>query len=371
MNNSLLSRFLQTVAAFVLVVAGLKAASSIIVPFLLAAFIAALCTPLLVFLRGLRIGTPFAVLIVMALLLFGLWTLLTFTGNSLIEFSNKAASYQGRLEEMSREWFVYARDRGITVTQEHIDSLFNAGNVMRMVTNSLTHLQKLLTSTFLILLTVVFMLLEVAGFPNKIKAAFGNDHPSLRGISEFTKSLNRYMLLKTIISAVTGMLVYCLALIMRLDFAGLWGTLAFFLNFVPNIGSIIAAIPATLLALVQYGTVAGIIVALGYLSINVTIGNLVEPRVMGRGLGLSTLVVFMSLIFWGWVLGPTGMLLSVPLTMFVKIAMESNRDTQWLAILLGPDPGPDAALASASSQAETSPASVSDSAAASDTSADR
>ena len=109
------------------------------------------------------------------------------------------------------------------------------------------------------------------------------------------------------------------------------------LNFVPNIGSIIAAVPPVFLAIVQFGFAKAGVVAAGYLCINVLIGNLIEPRLMGRGLGLSTLVVFLSLIFWGWVLGPVGMLLSVPLTVTVKIALDSREDTKWISILLGPE----------------------------------
>jgi predicted PurR-regulated permease PerM len=112
--------------------------------------------------------------------------------------------------------------------------------------------------------------------------------------------------------------------------------MAFFLNYVPNIGSIIAAVPAVLLALVQLGLGSALLVAAGYLVINIVIGSLLEPRFMGKGLGLSTLVVFLSLVFWGWVLGPVGMLLSVPLTITVKLALDSKQETRWLGVLLGP-----------------------------------
>jgi AI-2 transport protein TqsA len=129
--------------------------------------------------------------------------------------------------------------------------------------------------------------------------------------------------------------------IMRIDYPLLWGLLVFLLNYVPNIGSIIAALPAILQALIQFGPGRALGVATGYLVINMLIGNFIEPRFMGKGLGLSTLVVFLSLIFWGWVLGPVGMLLSVVLTVTVKIGLESREDTRWMAILLGSGvPGP-------------------------------
>jgi predicted PurR-regulated permease PerM len=111
--------------------------------------------------------------------------------------------------------------------------------------------------------------------------------------------------------------------------------LAFVLSYIPNIGSIMAAVPPVLLTIIQLGLGQAVGVAVGYLVINTIIGNILEPRLMGRGLGLSTLVVFLSLIFWGWILGPVGMLLSIPLTMMVKIALESSENTRWAAILLG------------------------------------
>jgi predicted PurR-regulated permease PerM len=115
----------------------------------------------------------------------------------------------------------------------------------------------------------------------------------------------------------------------------LWGVLAFFLNYIPNIGSIIAAVPAVLLAIVLQGTGVAALIATGYMAINMVMGNMIEPRFLGKGLGLSSLVVFLSLLFWGWLLGSVGMLLSVPLTMVVKIALENSEEGKWLAILLG------------------------------------
>jgi len=148
-------------------------------------------------------------------------------------------------------------------------------------------------------------------------------------------SLNKYLAIKTIFSLATGILVGIWLFILGVDYPILWGLLAFLLNYVPNIGSIIAAIPACLVALIQLGPVYALSAALGYLVLNIAIGSILEPRFMGRGLGLSTLVVFLSLVFWGWVLGPVGMLLSVPLTMIVKIALEGRDDTRKMAILLG------------------------------------
>ena len=125
------------------------------------------------------------------------------------------------------------------------------------------------------------------------------------------------------------------AMVMQIDYPILLGLMAFLLNYVPTIGSIIAAVPAVMLAVVQHGGSHGLYTALGYVLINVGISNWLEPKVLGRGLGLSPLIIVISMFFWGWVLGPVGMLLSVPLTMAIKIGLEAGPETRWIAVLMG------------------------------------
>ena len=121
-----------------------------------------------------------------------------------------------------------------------------------------------------------------------------------------------------------------------LPYALVFGLIAFGLNYVPSLGSIIAAIPPVLVAIVLEGPGTAIAVAAIYLTVNIVIGSIAEPRIMGRRMGLSPLVVFLSLVFWGFILGPVGMFLSVPLTMIVKILLEGTEDLKWVAIILGP-----------------------------------
>ena len=129
------------------------------------------------------------------------------------------------------------------------------------------------------------------------------------------------------------------------DFPLLWAMLAFLLNYIPTIGSIIAAVPAVLIALVQLGPGEASATAIGFVGINMVFGNIIEPRLMGYGVGVSPLVVFIGLFFWGWVFGPIGMLLSVPLTMTLKLALESDKRTRWIAILIGSERDAEYALA--------------------------
>jgi len=198
-----------------------------------------------------------------------------------------------------------------------------------------------LSNAVLIMFTVLFMLLEAWSFPAKMGAMRGERGASILGqIEQVIASTKHYTIVKALTSAATGILVGVGLALVGLDFAALWGFLAFVLNFVPNIGSIIAAVPAVLLSLVQLSPTATLIVIAIYIGVNSVIGNVIEPRIMGRQVGLSTLVVFLSLVFWGWLLGPVGMLLSVPLTIVIKFAAQASEETRWLAVMLGPEPIP-------------------------------
>jgi predicted PurR-regulated permease PerM len=333
-----LSVFLITAASFVVVVAGMKAAASIIVPFLLAVFISIICVPPLVWLKGRKVPGFLAVLIVLAgILIFGSF-LLGLMGSSLADFSGNLPQYQQRLADKSAALFSWLSAHGLSISTDVLKEHFDPGAVMKIAANTFAELSGALTNAFMIMLIVLFILFEVADIPGKIRAAVRDPEKSLAGIDRMAASVNRYLAIKTIFSIATGVCVGLWLWILGVDYALLWGVLAFVLNFIPNIGSIIAAIPAILLAIIQLGLGHALLATLGYVVINGAFGNILEPRFMGRGLGLSTLVVLLSLIFWGWVLGPVGMLLSVPLTMVIKIAMEGSDETRWFAVLIGGRP---------------------------------
>jgi predicted PurR-regulated permease PerM len=327
---------LITVAAFVIVVAGMRAAEKILVPFLLSAFLAIICAPPLFWLRRKHVPTALALLIVIGGIM-GIGLIMgTLVGASVKDFSAALPVYQTRLQEQTRGLIAWSGRIGLEISDQVLLEYFDPGAAMRLVAKTLTRLGGVLTNAFFILLTVIFMLLEASSFPDKLRVILGPTNPTLANFDKITNDVKGYMARKTLVSLATGICIAIWLAILGVNYPLLWGLLAFFLNFVPNIGSIIAAIPAVLLALVQLGTGSALLTALGFLVVNSVIGSVIEPRFMGRGLGLSTLVVFLSLVFWGWVLGPVGMLLSVPLTLTVKIALEGNEDTRWIAILLGP-----------------------------------
>lgn len=330
-----IGRFLIYAAAFVVVIAGMKASADLLVPFLMAIFIAVLCMPPIFFLR--RKGLPhwMAVVIVIAALALIGGILGTIFAASLSGFADDIPAYQERLSVMGKGALEWVAGMGLHIDVAEYQSMLNAEAVFPLAGNLLSSLGNLMTNAFLILLTVVFIVGDKVSLYQKIKAALPGVGMGVDSIPAITKTINEYMAIKAAISALTGFLAWLMLAILGVDYAILWGTLAFLLNFVPTLGSLIAAVPAVMLALVQIGPLAALITGSGYVAINLVIGNVVEPKVMGRGLGLSPLIVLLSLVFWGWVLGPVGMLLSVPLTMMVKIALEVFPDTRWISLVMG------------------------------------
>ncbi|BDA60151.1 membrane protein [Shewanella xiamenensis] len=324
-------------AFVVIILAGIKAASPIVVPFVLSCFIAVICNPAIVLMTKYRLPKWLAVILLMGfIVLMGLW-LASLVGSSINEFSKQLPQYRDQLVEQF-SWVLHKLQAlNIQISKEQVLAYFDPGMALSMTTNMLSGVGNVMANLFLIILTIVFMLFEAQSLPKKLHLALDDPDMRLQQIDRFLQSVNQYMVIKTLVSLATGLIVGIGLAFIGVDYALLWAVIAFLFNYIPNIGSIIAAIPAVLLAFIQLGPAAAGGTALLYIGANMVMGNVVEPKFMGRGLGLSTLVVFLSLIFWGWLLGSVGMLLSVPLTMVVKIALESSKSGSWLAILLSDD----------------------------------
>jgi len=334
-RDSKVIRLLIIGAAFVVIIAGMRAAQSILVPFLLSIFIAIICSPLIFWLR--RKGLPMGISLILVIIgVLGIGLLIgVLVGTSLNDFSQSIPFYQERLQEKTATINSLLGKFGITFSDKLLLEYVDPGAAMRFASKMLTGLGNVLSNLFLILLTVIFILLEAVTFPAKLHSIIGSSKTTINHFNDFITNINRYMVIKTWMSLGTGVLVAIMLAILGVGYPLLWGLLAFMLNYVPNIGSIIAAVPAILLALIQLGTTTALIASGGFIAFNIIIGNIIEPRFMGRGLGLSTLIVFLSLVFWGWVLGPVGMVLSIPLTMTIKIAFSSTEETMWISTLLG------------------------------------
>ncbi len=331
-------RVVFATAAVVVVIAGLRAASSIVVPFLLSVFLAAVSAPALFWLRRNRVPEGLSLFLVVTIIVGSLPLLGLILGSSLEDFAGTMPRYQEKLRALMIAAADWLRAHGLLVSRETFRQAFDPGTVMGLVNQVLDGLKSVLRNVFMIILTVVFILMEAGSFPHKLRASAGPESDGMYQFDRLMESVKKYVAVKTAVSLLTAVSVGAMLFLIGVEFPILWATLAFFLNYIPTVGSLIAAIPVLLLALVQLGTAAAATTALGYLVINTVFGNVIEPRVMGRSVGLSPLVVFLSLVFWGWVLGPVGMLLSVPLTMVVKLGLEGRAETQGLALLLGAEP---------------------------------
>ncbi|WFE69183.1 AI-2E family transporter [Thiomicrospira sp. R3] len=329
--------WLVGLASIIVIVAGLKAAEAITIPIMLALFIAIISTPFLRMLTTRGVPSGLAVLIVlMVLIVFG-GGLAMVVSNSIDSFIQQLPQYQLRLQATLIEVQPILERMGIPLTREMLMQHVNPSNVMGTVGKALAAVGSLLTNVFLVVFIVIFLMMEEATFPRKMRAALPNANFTLEAATGFMSRVNKYLMIKTIISFITGVLVTLWLWFLGVDFPVLWGLVAMLMNYIPNVGSLIAAVPPVLLALVQLGFGDAALVALGFVVINVVMGSLIEPKYMGRGLGLSPLVVFLSLLIWGWLFGPVGMFLSIPLTMIVKIALEQYEGTKWIAIMLSND----------------------------------
>lgn len=328
---------LLIVAALFVVLAGLKVAANILVPFLLSSLIAIICHPLVKKIESFKVPKPLAIVGVVLVVVTVAVFMVSLVGKSLLELSQMLPSY---LETLRGEinWVVDKLAAfNIVISRELVADYFNPSVAVKLVADTLSSLGDVMVRLFLVIITVVFMLFEASSLPRKIYAALDDPEVKMQQAERFFTSVNNYLAIKTLVSAATGISVTLMLWAVGLDFYLLWGVLAFLLNFIPNIGSIIAAIPAILLAALQFGLAPAGFIGIGYLAINAVMANLIEPRYLGRGLGLSTLVVFLSLVFWGWLLGSVGMLLSVLLTMVIKIGLENSEDGKWIATLLSGD----------------------------------
>ena len=301
-STSIVKMFV-TIAAIFIIFAGIKAAANILVPFLLSLFIAIICNPLVAKASTFKIPKAVSVIVVIGIFVTIALSLAGLVGQSLNELSQLIPQYRLQLKGQFIWITAFLNEYNIQISSAILQEYFDPAVAMGMAANILSGFGSVMANLFLIVLTVVFMLFEASSFPLKLHFALDDPEMRLKQIERFLASVNHYIAIKTMVSIATGLIVSTMLWAFGLDFFLLWGVFAFLLNYIPNIGSIIAAIPAVILAVLQLGFAEAGFIGLGYVTINMVMGNIIEPRYLGKGLGLSTLVVFLSLIFWGWLLG--------------------------------------------------------------------
>jgi AI-2 transport protein TqsA len=331
-------RTLITLASLVVIFAGIRAAAALVVPFLLALFLAILLTP--AYFRLKRTGLPnyLALMIVITGLAVFLFLSMTIFRSSLDQFITNLPSYEAGLSREFRGLMEWLATFGVDIESLDVGDWYSPQAIMRYAGGLARSLSLLLGQWFFIFIITAFMLIEASGFHAKIRSIEGDSSSNLKLIDDSLAVVRSYVSIKSLMSLLTGSVVALWLFLLQVDNFLFMGLLAFLLNFVPNIGSFIAAIPGIILALIIHGPVLATVTAIGYFAINIGISNVIEPRFVGNRLGISPLIVLVSLVFWGWMLGPAGMLLSVPLTMFAKMALESSGQTRSLALFLGPPP---------------------------------
>ncbi|MBT8101280.1 MAG: AI-2E family transporter, partial [Gammaproteobacteria bacterium] len=310
-NLSVKTNAVINFAGVIVIVYGLQMAKVLMVPFLVAVFLALITVRPMLWMQKKRVPAILAALLIVTAIMLILAVVGAIVGTSIADFTAALPAYQERLDGIvAGALNIIVETFGGDESLRSISDMIDPGWAMGLVAGLLNGLKDVLTNVFLIFFTMIFILLEASTAETKVQAAFGRSATTFQKPRVFLANLGRYLGIKTVVSMATGLLAGLLTWAIGLDFPLLWAMLAFLLNYVPTIGSIIAAVPAVLLALVQLGPGEAGATALGFIGINIIFGNFLEPKLMGYGVGLSPLVVFVGLIFWGWVFGPVGMLLS-------------------------------------------------------------
>lgn len=327
---------LLKLASLVIILAGIHAAADIIVQLLMALFFAIVLNPLVTWFLRRGVKRPVAITIVVVVMMIVLTALFGVLAASFNEFITMLPKYNKELTRKVLQLQDMMPFLHLHMSPERMLQRMDSDKMMAFATLLMTGLSNAMASIVLLVMTVVFMLFEVRHLPYKLRFALNNPQIHIAGLHRALKGVSHYLALKTLISLWTGAIIWLGLMLLGVQFALMWGVLAFLLNYVPNIGSVISAIPPMIQAFLFNGFYEFMMVGILFLVVHMILGNMVEPRMMGHRLGMSTMVVFLSLLIWGWLLGPVGMLLSVPLTSVCKIWMETTKGGSKLAILLGP-----------------------------------
>lgn len=324
-------------ASLVVVVAGLRVAAPVLILFAMAAFLVVVTRPAVAWLKSRRVPTALAIALVVTLTFVGMALLITVATQSINEIRVAFPRYVARYETMEASVLAWLAEHDIAVPPSLRLDIVSAERALDLAAGTLRGLAGLMSATLLVIIVAIFGMIEADRLPAKARIAFGERFAGSRH-GKVIAEVQQYLGIKTAVSLLTGLLIGVWVWAIGLDFPVFWGLVAFVLNFVPSIGSIMAAVPAVALAIIQLGVNGAVLTLLGYLGVNVILGNVFEPMLLGRRLGLSPLVVILAVIFWGWLWGPIGFLLAVPLTMIFRIFLENTGEYRWIAVLMAPAP---------------------------------
>ena len=341
-NSGRVIFFLLAIITVILFAAVLKITYSVVLPFTISLLLAIVMSPMVKFLENFRIPRVISVILLLLILLGAM----AFVGMVLFSSGRALVNLYPRYEARLTEIYIWVARFFELPYDEHLSFFDNiwgqigVRNRVRVLTLSFSNaFLAFLRDAFMVSLFMVFLLFEAAFFKEKLDRAFeGTRAVQIKKIaSDLMTQVTRYLFLKFIISLVTGVIVGIGLKIIGLEFYVVWGVIQFILNFIPNIGSIAAGLGATTFALIQFWPHPGPIVATSLVMLisNIVIGSIMEPKIMGDRLGLSPLVVLISLLGWGWLWGFAGLILAVPMTAIIKIVCENINVLEPISILLG------------------------------------
>ena len=334
MDTVNLKNYFFYIASFIVIMAGVKMASEVVVILFLAIFISSIFSSLLKFFQKRNIPKLLSYLFILILVILISLMFYYVINISLKDFLTNLPIYEEKLKNIILNSIHFVQDYNIQIDKTKITESLNFSSFFGVTTNIIGGISTFLSKLLLVVIGVAFILAESKSFQTKLKVIFRNNAKKLEHFNLFSYNIQKYFLVKSFTSFLTGFIITIMLSFFGVDYPILWGVIAMLFNFVPVVGSIIASFPAILLALMNLDINATIWITIFYVVINISISNILEPKLMGRELGLSPLIVFFSLIFWGYILGIVGMFLAVPITMTLKIAFDSNKQTHWLGILM-------------------------------------
>lgn len=374
-------RVLLSLASVVVIVMGLKAAAALFIPVLLGLFLALLSLPILNWLDERALPRPLAVVATVLIDLLFLFFLVLVLSGVIGDLQSKSTEYAERLRKQTAQFSTSmdqqiarfgsfwtrageetspTNDEGtelpvpaITLSpesdlsmvldasfptfQELFEHYWDSNRLVAIIGqfDVVSRFTSLASQSIFALIVMILILAESDRYAHKVREVRRVKGPDLSLFQNTSRDIQKYLAIKTVASAITGILAAISCIVFRVDFPLLWGVIAFFFNYVPAIGSVFAAVPPVLLALILHGFWPGVGVLTCYLVINFTIGNFLEPIFLGDRFGISTVIVVLSVLFWGFLWGPVGMLLAVPLTMLVKVMLDNNSDLRWISAFMG------------------------------------
>ncbi|RXJ81547.1 AI-2E family transporter [Arcobacter sp. F2176] len=334
MDEEKIRNYFFYLACIVVIIAGVKIASEIVIVLFLAIFISSIISTLIKILDKRHIPKLISYLLVL-----GFFTLISLllayiVNISLKDFITNLPTYEEKLQQTIVNIISLAENYGYSIDKKTILDSLNLNSFFGITTNLIGSIGTFLSKFLLIIIGIGFILAESKSFEKKLKILFRKESDKIEHFKLFSNNIQKYFLVKTATSFLTGFLVAITLIFFDISYPILWGVIAMLFNFIPVVGSIIAAVPAILLSFLTSDLNTTLILIVLYLAINIFISNIIEPKFMGKELGLSPLVIFFSLILWGWVLGIVGMFLAVPITMTLKIAFDSNKTTKWISLLM-------------------------------------